>query len=437
MTGPLGTKSSAPSSEEATLVDGRRLLRNLEALGRIGNSAAGGRARLAYSPQDGQARELLLAWMREASLSVCVDPIGNIFGTLRGCDAAAAPIMIGSHIDTVLNAGHLDGCLGVLAGLETLLSLAEAGIVPRRPIVVAAFANEEGARFSPDLMGSRVFTGELTLAQALAATDADGQSVAEALGRMTESQPFGTLPSLPFAYVELHIEQGPVLWTENVAIGIVEGVQGCRWLEVQVHGAANHAGTTPMAMRRDAGVAAANLVADLARRSRDQKIPLVATVGTMSIVSGSINSVPEHAVFTVDLRDPDERLLDNAENQLRFAVARAEADHGVTIEIRRISQSSPVRFDDALVARAGTLAERGGIAYRRLVSGASHDAQMLAARCPTLMLFAPSRDGISHSPAEYTDDDDIIAAANLLAGLVRDLAEADPAVSPSHFKQGL
>ncbi|MET2826091.1 Zn-dependent hydrolase [Mesorhizobium shangrilense] len=437
MTGALGTKSSATSSEEATLIDGRRLLRNLEALGQIGNSAAGGRTRLAYSPQDGQARELLLAWMREAGLSVCVDPIGNIFGTLRGCDDAAAPIMVGSHIDTVVNAGHLDGCLGVLAGLETLLSLAEAGIVPRRPIVVAAFANEEGARFSPDLMGSRVFTGELALAQALAATDADGQSVTEALGRMPESRPFGTPPSLPSAYVELHIEQGPVLWSENVAIGIVEGVQGCRWLEVQVHGAANHAGTTPMAMRRDAGVAAASLVADLARRSRDQKIPLVATAGTMSIVSGSINSVPEHAVFTVDLRDPDERLLDNAENQLRFAIARAEADHGVTIEIRRMSQSSPVRFDDALVARAGALAERGGIAYRRLVSGASHDAQMLAARCPTLMLFAPSRDGISHSPAEHTDDDDIIAAANLLAGLVRDLAEADPAASSPHFKQGL
>lgn len=437
MTAALSTKASATSIDEATLIDGRRLLHSLGELGQIGNSATGGRTRLAYSLQDGQARALLLAWMREAGLSLCVDPIGNIFGTLRGREEEAAPIMIGSHIDTVVNAGHLDGCLGVLAGLETLRSLAEAGLVPRRPIVVAAFANEEGARFSPDLMGSRVFTGELALAEALAATDTDGRSVAEALGQMAESQPFGAPPSLPSAYVELHIEQGPVLWSENVPIGIVEGVQGCRWLEVQVRGVANHAGTTPMAMRRDAGVAAASLVADMASRSRDQKIPLVATAGTMSIVSGSINSVPEHAIFTVDLRDPDERLLDNAENQLRFAIARAESDHGVTIEARRISQSSPVRFDDALVWRAATLAEREGIAYRRLVSGASHDAQMLAARCPTLMLFAPSRDGISHSPAEHTDDDDIIAAANLLARLVRDLAEAGPAASPSHFQQGL
>lgn len=308
-------------------IDIARLAKRLEELGRVGALPGGGVRRLALSDEDARGRDLVVGWMKAQGLAVSIDRIGNIWG-IRAGEIDGPPVMIGSHVDTVATGGLYDGALGVLAGLEVIDCLDDAGIVTRHPVAVAAFTNEEGARFAPDMMGSAVHQGTLALDEALAAVDSDGASVGSELARIGYAGDVGPATLRPRAFLEIHIEQGPVLERDGVTIGAVTGVQGISWTEYSVTGVANHAGTTPMALRHDAGLVAARTIL----AARDCAIALggsqVATVGSLTFEPGQVNVVPEQAVFTVDLRNTEEHCLKEAERRVAGAVASARPPKG-------------------------------------------------------------------------------------------------------------
>lgn len=399
-------------------IDADRLLGRLKALGEIGRDGDGRLTRLAASDADRAGRDAVAGWMREAGLEVMVDRIGNLFGVWQAGALDAAPLMLGSHIDTVINAGIYDGCYGVLGGLEVIQTLREAGLTPDRPIVVAAFTNEEGVRYAPDMLGSLVYAGGLAVEEALAIIGTDGTVLGEELARIGHAGPHEPGFLRPHAYLELHIEQGPVLEREGVPIGAVENLQGISWQRVTIEGEANHAGTTPMSMRRDAGQAAARVVTFLRDRVARANAPTVATVGCMAFEPNAINVIPSRAVFTVDLRDPDEERLRAEEAALaRYLDELVEAE-GVAISVERLARFQPVIFDAGIVRAIEAAAARRGLRSRRMTSGAGHDAQMMARICPTAMIFVPSAGGISHNPREHTPDTDLVAGCNVLLDVV-------------------
>ncbi len=403
-------------------VNGARLASRLERLAEVGARPDGGVNRLALTEADGQGRDLVAGWMRDLGLAVTVDAIGNVVGVRRGLEDGA-PVMMGSHIDTVETGGRYDGALGVLAGLEVIETLDEAGVVTRRPLAIAVFTNEEGARFQPDMFGSLVFTGALPLETALATVGVDGAVAGEELRRIgyAGEAPVGR-PNV-HAYVELHVEQGPTLEAEGFAIGAVEGVQGISWTELTITGQSNHAGTTPMRMRRDAGYVAAEIAAFARRLARVIGGDQVATVGALTLTPNLINVVAERAVMTVDLRNTDNERLKEAERCLAVFVAETAPYERVTVAQRRLARFDPVAFAPALVARVEAIARELELPVKRLPSGAGHDAQMLAAVCPACMIFVPSAGGISHNIAEYTAPDQCAAGADVLLRLVTELAE--------------
>ena len=404
-------------------VNAARLLGRLRTLGDVGRDGQGRLVRLAGSDADKAGRDLLAAWMREAGLEVAVDRIGNMFGVWRaGVDPKAPPVMMGSHIDTVIDAGIYDGCTGVLGGLEVIQALNEGGFAPRRPLAVAAFTNEEGVRYAPDMMGSLVTAGGLSVEDALASVGTDGAILGaelERIGYAGAEEP-GFLK--PHAYLELHVEQGPVLERQGFSIGAVATLQGISWQRVTIVGEANHAGTTPMSLRRDAGVAAARVVTFLSDRARASNTPTVATIGCMRFEPDAINVIPSRATFTVDLRDPDEARLQEEEAALAGYLDKLQDSEGVAISVERLARFQPVTFDPRLVAMIETAARTRGLACRRMTSGAGHDAQMIARVAPAAMIFVPSLGGISHNPRENTPDADIIAGASILLDVVTSLA---------------
>ncbi len=410
-------------------LDGTRLLAQLRALGEVGaDPDAGGRTRIALTDDERAGRDLVVRWMRALDLDVRIDRIGNIFGTLRsGSDTGSeAPLMIGSHIDTVTNAGALDGCYGVLAGLAVAHAFRQAGIRPRRSITIAAFTNEEGVRYQPDMMGSLVYAGGLALEDALNTIGTDGTKLGDELARIGYAGDMEPGTIVPHAYLELHIEQGPILEADNTLIGVVENLQGISWQQVTVQGNANHAGTTPTHLRHDAGWTACAVVDFLRELAVASGGTTLATVGCMRFEPNVINVIPRRATFTVDLRDPDEARLQVAEQRLAdFLNAIAERE-GVKIGTERLVRFEPVVFDRELADEIEASAQRLGLSHRRMTSGAGHDAQMIARIAPSAMIFVPSRGGISHNPREHTDDDQLVMGARVLLDVVlRRLGQSD------------
>lgn len=406
------------------LLDTAKLLEQLRELGAIGHDAAqGGRTRIALTDEEKAGRDLLVRWMRELDLEVRVDQIGNIFGVLHAAhpEGMAQPLMMGSHIDTVRNAGALDGCYGVLAGLAVVRAYRQAGLRPARAIVVAAFTNEEGVRYQPDMMGSLVYAGGMDVQAALNTVGTDGTRLGDELARIGYAGDMAPGAIVPREYIELHIEQGPVLEAEGKLIGVVESLQGISWQKVTITGVANHAGTTPTRLRHDAGYAAAACVAFL----REQVVgaapeTTLATVGSLRLEPDLINVIPRRATFTVDLRDPGEQRLQTAERRLADFLATLAEREGVTVETEQLVRFEPVVFDAALADRIQAAAQRRGLPHRRMTSGAGHDAQMLARIAPSAMIFVPSRGGISHNPREHTDDDQLALGAQVLLDVVQD-----------------
>jgi N-carbamoyl-L-amino-acid hydrolase len=408
-------------------IDADRLFGRLESLAEIGAfegaDGARGCARLALTDADKLGRDLVVAWMVDLGLDVRIDAIGNVFGIRAGRRDDLAPVMTGSHIDTVRTGGRFDGTLGVLAGLEVIETLDTHGIVTERPIAVAFFTDEEGARFAPDMLGSLVHVGGMPLEEALDVRGIDGARLGDELDRIGYAGPWPVPAATPpAAFVELHVEQGPVLEAEGITIGAVTGVQGISWQELTITGQSNHAGTTPTGLRHDPALVAAE-IAVFVRRLALEIDGQLGTVGLLDLHPNLVNVVAARAVMTVDLRNTDEGRLQHAEARLAAFVSERATAEGCTVSVRRLARFEPVRFDDRVVSLVERTAVRLGHSTRRLPSGAGHDAQMLARVCPTGMVFTPSVRGISHNPAEYTEPADLEAGANVLLQVLVELAE--------------
>ena len=405
-------------------VDGERLAERLVDLARIGDTGDGGAARLALTDEDGMGRDLVVGWMEDLGLEVSVDRLGNVVGVRPGREPGP-PVMTGSHIDTVASGGRYDGNLGVLAGLEVLRTLDDASVTTRRPMAVAFFTDEEGSRFPPDMLGSLAYVGGIGLEEALDVADTDGKRVGQELQRIGYAGVAPVPGPAPHAFVELHIEQGPVLESTGVTIGAVTGVQGISWQRVTITGQANHAGTTPMHLRHDAGWAAASVAARLREVVAAVGDGQVATVGSLQLDPGLVNVVARRAELTIDLRNPDEERLQAAERHLANLLASVAGAEGVEVQSERLARFAPVRFDERVVGLVERTAAALGIPVQRMVSGAGHDAQMLARVCPAGMVFVPSQAGISHNPAEHTDPEDLVAGADVLLQTLLTLATED------------
>jgi N-carbamoyl-L-amino-acid hydrolase len=402
-------------------IDLDRLLGRLDTFNRIGALPGGGNCRLALTDDDRAGRDLLVRWMRDLGLVVTIDAIGNIIG-VRGGREDAAPVMFGSHVDTVGTGGRYDGLYGVLAGLEACQAISDAGMVTRRPLALVAFTNEEGSRFAPYAMGSLVYVGGLALADAYAIRGIDGALVGEELRRIGyagEAKP-GWLT--PHAYLELHIEQGPILEDEGLTIGAVEGITGLSWTEVSITGRSAHAGTTPMHLRRDAAYAASEIVVFVRQLAQELGGNQKGTVGRIEVYPNLVNVVAERAVLTVDLRNIDQTRLREAEQRFGQFLDGLAAREQLAVSRRSLAQFKPVPFPADMVSVVEATARELDLSCRRLPSGAGHDAQMMARLCPAGMIFVPSVDGLSHNVREYTKPEHLQAGAAVLMHSVLRLA---------------
>jgi beta-ureidopropionase / N-carbamoyl-L-amino-acid hydrolase len=398
------------------------LLARLDEFNRIGALAGGGNCRLALTDEDRAGRDLLVKWMRELGLAVTIDAMGNIVG-LRAGRENVAPVMFGSHVDTVATGGRYDGLYGVLAGLAACEALDDIGILTRRPLALVAFTNEEGSRFPPYAMGSLVYVGGLALNDAYAIRGTDGATVGDELrriGYVGDASP-GWLT--PHAFLELHIEQGPVLEDAGLVIAAVEGITGLSWIEVTITGRSAHAGTTPMHLRHDAAYAAAEMAVFLRRLAQEMGGGQKATLGRIELVPNQVNVVAERAIATIDLRNIDAARLHEAERELGVFLDRLAVREHVSISTRSLARFAPVEFSDDIVSLVEMLARELGFPCRRLPSGAGHDAQMMARICPAGMIFVPSEGGISHNVREHTSPEHLEAGAAVLLHAAMRLAE--------------
>jgi N-carbamoyl-L-amino-acid hydrolase len=357
-------------------------------------------------------------------MDITTDGIGNVVGSWHGpkTDRSLPPVMTGSHIDTVRNGGRFDGNLGVLAGLEVIETIAEHDLSPEHPIAVGFFTGEEGSRFAPDMLGSLVYVGGMRLETALDIVGIDGKRLGDELEKIGYR---GTLPcpgTVPKAFFELHIEQGPVLEAEDITIGVVENVQGISWTELTIEGQSNHAGTTPMTMRRDAGYVASRISTYVREMALQIGGTQVGTVGKIDLYPNIVNVLASKAIMTVDLRNTTETTLVEAENYLQKFCEEISKEEQVTIDSKSLARFEPVEFNEELVNIVASTANNLGFSSHRMTSGAGHDAQMLARVCPSAMIFVPSKNGLSHNPAEHTSLEDITAGSNVLLHLLLEFA---------------
>jgi len=393
-------------------INSRRLHERINALAEISPIDGGGNCRLALTDEDKDGRDLVVAWMRELELEITIDAIGNIIGTWNVGSGQA--VMSGSHIDTVRTGGRFDGCYGVLAALEVIETCKNANVLPPRPLAVGIFTDEEGARFAPDMLGSLVYVGGMSTEQALDVVAIDGAKLGDELVRIGYAGPAPCPGVVPHAFVELHIEQGPMLEANRVRIGAVTSVQGISWQEVIVLGQSNHAGTTPMSLRHDPAYVAAEITVFLRNLAKDLGGDQVCTVGKIDLHPNLTNVVPARATLTLDVRNTDEKILQIAESKIKDFLSQIAVSEGVEIKTRQLARFEPVIFDDSVIDLVESIAKEQNNSVQRMPSGAGHDAQMLARVCPAGMIFVPSVKGISHNAAEFTDEADLNAGANIL-----------------------
>lgn len=405
----------------AVSTDAGRLWSRLMAMAEIGATPGGGCNRQALSDDDKAGRDLFMAWARRAGCSIELDGVGNLFARRPGTDPDAPPVVLGSHLDTQPTGGRFDGVYGVLGGLEVIESLNDAAVSTRAPLEVAVWTNEEGSRFPVSMMGSAVWAGLTDLQSIRSLADSSGVTVGAELDRLgwAGTSPFRRSLS---AYLELHIEQGPILEASGSSIGVVTGVQGIRWFEVTFEGFAAHAGSTPMNRRRDPARALADTlrgVYELAAAGA----PLV-RVTPAQFASGpaSPNTVPAHVSFTIDLRHPDGAGLEGLDAALRSLVAESADRHNCGNEIEVINDCAPVVFDPECVDAVETATKRCGYSYERIGSGAGHDACHVAMCAPAGMIFIPCKDGLSHNEQESIEPDAARRGADVLLHAALELA---------------
>lgn len=398
-------------------VDGRRLLSRLDRFAQIGATPRGGVNRQALTEGDREARALLARLGRERGFALRQDAAANLFLRREGVEASLPPLLLGSHLDTQPTGGRFDGALGVLAGLEVLEALEDAGVSTPRAVELVAWTNEEGSRFAPGAMGSRAFSDETLPESWLEARAPDGARLGDELAETLRALPDVPLAPLgaPIAsYLELHIEQGPILEREGLPIGVVSGIQGTRWLEVTLEGASAHAGTTPLAFRRDPMMAAAAALAALQAAVMPDDEDARLTVGRIEAQPGSINAIPERVRFTLDLRHPRQERLDEIDALVRTICEREAERAQCRLQVRLLNDMAPSAFPEGMLKLAEAACTKAGLASRRIVSGAFHDALFLARKAPALMLFTPCRDGISHNEAEHVEPRFCVSGATAL-----------------------
>ena len=379
--------------------DSNRLWSRLMDMAEVGATPAGGSNRQALSDDDKAGRELFVGWAERAGCSIELDGVGNLFARRGGTDPDASPVVLGSHLDTQPTGGRFDGVYGVLGGLEVIEALNDHEVQTRAPVEVAVWTNEEGSRFAVSMMGSAVWAGVLPLDEVRALTDHSGISVGAELDRLgwAGSAAFGK----PLrAYLELHIEQGPILEASGSSIGVVTGVQGIRWFTVTLEGFATHAGTTPMDRRRDPARSLAAVLSGLYEMAAGHSPEVRVTPAQFRSEPVSPNTVPAHIAFTIDVRHPDAAVLDEMDAGLRALVDRAAAEHGCQQRVEVINDCAPVVFADECVRAVESAARQCGYSYEGIGSGAGHDACHVALRAPAGMIFVPCQDGLSHNEAE-------------------------------------
>ena len=395
-------------------INGQRLWDSLMELAQIGATPKGGVCRLTLTDLDKQGRDLVTGWAREAGMSVTIDKIGNVFMRRPGRDDSLPPIMTGSHIDTQPTGGKFDGNYGVLAGIEVVRTLNDHGIETEAPIEVAFWTNEEGSRFVPVMMGSGVFAKAFTLEHAYAATDTEGKTVKgelERIGYIGEQEP-GDHPI--GAYFETHIEQGPVLEDNDKTIGVVSGVLGIRWFDCTVTGMEAHAGPTPMALRKDAMLAATRIMQDVVAAAHRHPPHGRGTVGMVQVFPNSRNVIPGRVKFSIDLRNSTDELVDAMVAEVKALADQVAREHGVQVQIDLVSSYPAQQFHAECVEAVGRAAARLGYSHMPAVSGAGHDAVYMAKLAPAGMIFIPCKDGISHNEIEDAQPAHIEAGCNVL-----------------------
>lgn len=397
-------------------INGERLWASIQELAEIGGTPKGGVCRLALTETDGRGRDQFCGWAREAGCGVTVDGIGNIFARREGEDASASVVMMGSHLDTQPTGGKFDGIYGVLSGLEVLRTLRERKVKTVAPVEVVVWTNEEGSRFVPVMMGSGVYANKFELNEILRHTDVDGVAVGDELRKIgyAGTAHFSDVRARSKCYFEAHIEQGPVLERKDVRIGAVTGALGQRWYDVVVQGRESHAGSTPMDMRKDALLAASNLVVEVNRIALDAGGDARGTVGWLDNYPNSRNVIPGRVKLTVDLRAENDAKLSAMDRTLHeWTQANAEK-MSVGIEVKQVVYFPPQEFNPAMVETVREASDAAGFNHMDIVSGAGHDAIYLADVTPAAMIFIPCKGGISHNETEYAKPEDVAAGCEVL-----------------------
>lgn len=404
-------------------IDSDRLWQAVMDMARIGATPNGGSGRVALTELDREGRDLFVRWCKEAGCAVRIDRLGNTFARREGAEPGRAPVMTGSHLDTQPLGGRFDGIYGVLAGLEVVRTLNDAGVRTRAPIDVANWTDEEGVRFGAGTLASAVFAGLLELEPTLGRTDLDGERMGDALAGIGYAgpEPVGGYPVA--AFFEAHIEQGPILEAQDKLVGAVLGAQAQRCFRVTVEGEEGHAGTVPMGNRRDALVGAARMIQALDALAYQHTPHPVITVGALKVRPNSRNTIPGQVVFSLDSRHPDEKLLAELEAQMRRACETIAAAAGLTVSMEYVGGRPTVSFDPQCIAAVRCAADRLGLPHMDVYSGAGHDACNLARYAPTGMIFVPCERGVSHNEKEYASPEALAAGANVLLHVILERAE--------------
>ena len=404
-------------------INGDRLWLSIHEMAEIGPGVAGGSNRQTVTDEDAQGRKLFQKWCEDAGLVMGVDQMGTMFMRREGIDPDALPVYVGSHLDTQPTGGRYDGVLGVLAGLEIVRTLNDLDIKTKHPIVVTNWTNEEGTRFAPAMMASGVFAKQFTQDWAYAKTDADGKTFGEELERIgwKGDEEVGSRDMR--AFFELHIEQGPILEVENIDIGVVTHGQGLSWTQVTITGKDAHTGSTPMPMRKNAGLGMARVLELVDEIAWSHKPDAVGAAGHIEVFPNSRNVIPGKVVFTVDFRSPELDVIKDMENRLAVGARKICDEMGLEIELEKVGGFDPVEFDEGCVTAIRNAAERLGYSYRDIVSGAGHDACWINRCAPTAMVMCPCVDGLSHNEAEEISKEWSTAGAEVLFHAVVETAE--------------
>lgn len=401
--------------------NGDRLTASLLQMASIGATPAGGVTRLALGDADRAARDLFARWAREAGLVVRVDDLGTQYARLAGTDPELAPVLLGSHLDSVPLGGKFDGPLGVLTALEVVRTLRDAGETPRRSIEIVNFTNEEGARFEPAMLASGVLAGRFDADDVRARRDADGRSLGDELHRIGYAGSLENRPGPIHAYIEVHIEQGPVLEAEQIPLAPVTGILGIEWMNVTLTGQGQHAGPSPMRFRRDAMVAAGRIIATLRDLVQEYPDPVVGNVGRLRAIPGVMGMIPGQVILGANIRHVSSEGLDELSRRVHAMMRRIAAEERVEIAIEVTWHSPPARFDPSLVGLIDAEIRARGLPSRPMTAGAGHDAMYVAEIAPTAMLFVRTIGGMSHCESEAIEWDDARLAADVLLGVTRRL----------------